>query len=710
MAGGDRIVDFENDVAPVLSRFSCNTSACHGKAEGQNGFKLSIFGNDPRADFEALTQASRSRRVMTSAPEMSLVLRKATGEIPHEGGARLTKGSDAYRLLADWISGGARWSDKNRPALTALTLVPDHRVMKFRSKQRLEVTAEFADGSTRDVTGLAVFHSNHAGIAGVSPDGVVTANSSTGQTAIMARYQGRVAVFRALVPRPDAAHENDPGPASPLRPVHNRIDELVDVNLRRLNLQTSPLGKDSDFLRRVHLDLAGRLPTAEEARKFLADEDPDKRTRLVDVLLDSPAHADFWALKWADLLRVDRQKLGRRDAFAYYSWLRKSVASNLPLDDFARTFLLAEGPLDESPAGHLYRVNKSPGETASTVAQVFLGVRISCAECHQHPYDRWTQQDYHGMRAFFEQVTTKTYHGNRQALVVTGGKMVTHPRSKKVVHPHPLGTAMPTEFSYEGGADRRRILAEWMTDPGNPWFSRNMANRIWAHLLGRGLVEPVDDVRATNPPSNPELLDLLASHLVDHDYDARALIRFITASRTYQLSSQTNPANEMDELNFARALFRRLPAEVLLDAVCDVTGVPEKFAGVPAGHRAVQLWDSQTRHYFLKLFGRPLRTTPCECERASGASISQALHLMNAPQLQAKLSHKNGRVARLLEEHSDDDALVEELYLTVFSRFPTDTERANAVAYFRGRPDRRQQAAEDLVWSMLNSLEFVFNH
>ncbi|NNE92720.1 MAG: DUF1553 domain-containing protein [Verrucomicrobiales bacterium] len=698
-------MDFVNDVAPVLSRFDCNMSACHGKAEGQNGFKLSVFGNDPRADYEALTMAGRGRRVMASSPETSLLLLKSTAEIPHEGGPRLEKNSRAYQVMAEWIADGAKWEDESRATLTNLKIEPAQQILGYGARQPLKVIAKFSDGSSEDVTWLSVFHSNNVGLADVSENGVVTTGSITGQTAVMARYQGKVAVFQALIPRPE---ESEAKPF-PERPVFNEIDKLVDENLRRLNLHPSTLAGDSDFLRRVFLDLLGRIPSADEARKFLADKNPDKRSKIVDSLLERPEFADFWALKWADLLRVDREKLGRRDAFAYYDWIRESVAENQPLDQFARSVLLAEGPLAENPAGHLYSVTKNPGETAATISQVFLGIRITCAVCHQHPYDQWTQQDYHGMRAFFQQVSTKSYGEDARAVVAYGKQTTKHPRTGEVVHPYPLGKTMPDEFEYSG-ADRRERLAEWMTGPENPWFARNLANRIWAHFLGRGLVEPIDDVRATNPASNPALLDLLTDHLTKNDFDAKALIRLITASRTYQLSSEPLPENEMDELNFARALFKRLPAEVLMDAVCDVTGVPEKFTGVPAGHRAIQLWDSQTQHYFLKLFGRPARTTPCECERATGASISQALHLMNSPNIQTKLAHQNGRLAALVQSQPNDSKLFEELYLTVYSRFPTAEETGYAAEYFSKKSDQRQKATEDLVWAMLNTMEFIFNH
>ena len=700
--------DFVHDIQPLLSRFGCNMSSCHGKAEGQNGFALSVFGHHPEGDYEALTLAGRGRRLMFSAPERSLLLRKATAELPHEGGQRLKPGSPAYQRLHRWIANGALWSNPERPELTRLEIQPSQEVLGFKARQALKVIAFFTDGSQEDVTWLSVFHSNQVGMAEVTPDGEVTTGTTTGQTAIMARYLDQVAVFQAIIPRPGDPDQAGSAPFS-RPPALNAIDHLVDANLDQLNLRASPLSSDADFLRRAYLDLAGRIPSAVQAGEFLSSQSPVKRSELVEQLLDSPDYADHWALKWADLLRVDREQLSKRDALAYYRWIRDAILTNQPVDQFARDILLAEGPLSENPAGHLYQVSKRAGDTAATVSQVFLGIRITCAECHQHPYDRWTQQDYHGMRAFFESVSTKPFGKDRLALIARGSQTATHPRTEQVVHPHPLGTTMPEAFDY-GRSDRREGLAHWLTDAANPWFAKNMANRVWAHLMGRGLVEPVDDFRATNPPTNPELLDLLAAHLVAHRYDVKSLIRFIMASRTYQLSSQPLAENEMDESNFARALFRRLPAEVLLDAICDITGIPEKFPGFPEGHRAVQLWDSQSHHYFLKLFGRPTRTTPCSCERATGASMGQALHLMNSPNLQHKLSHRDGRIAKLVAQHLDNRSLIDTLYLTAYARFPTTEERAAALDYFDQQAPHRQDAAEDLVWSMLNTSEFIFNH
>jgi hypothetical protein len=473
-----------------------------------------------------------------------------------------------------------------------------------------------------------------------------------------------------------------------------------------MNLLPSGRVDDAGFLRRVSIDLLGRIPTVGEAREFLADASPDKRRKIVDRLLSRAEYADLWALKWSDVLRVDRRTLGHANAFAYFRWIHRAMEANTPLDVFARELLEAEGPLAENSAGFFFKVTKKSGEMAATASQALLGIRITCAECHQHPYDRWTQSDYHGMRAYFEQVRFKKT-GAEESLIIDGAPKITHPRTKEVLYAHPLGAPMPEA---DPAGDRRAALSEWLASPENPWFARNMANRIWAHFLGRGLVEPVDDVRASNPPSNPELLTLLAKILTDAKFDQKSLIREIVASEAYQRSATPNHTNSGDELNFSRALFRRLPAEVLLDAICDVTGVPEKFGGVALGQRAIQLWDSEQQSYFLKLFGRPTRATACVCERSASSGISQSLHFMNSNTLQAKLSHADGNLPRWLTTSGGAPSFVDSAYLACFSRHPNPSERAEALAYLGARRGREREAAEDLIWSLLNTLEFVFNH
>jgi hypothetical protein len=694
-----RTFNFENDIIPVFSKFGCNAAGCHGKAEGQNGFKLSVFGFDPKADLSTLTSEGRGRRVFPAVPEESLLLTKASGGVPHGGGIRIHKGTDDYRTLRDWIAAGMPFGKESDPKVVSIRVTPQSRQLRMNDKQQLRVVATYSDGRQLDVTRHAKFQSNNDALAGVNEFGLVNSLDQPGEVAIMAAYMGAVDIFRALVPRPQ------PSGKQPEVPKYNFIDGLVDAKLNKLNIAPSQICTDADFLRRVSLDCIGTLPTAEESRKFLTDASPNKRAQLVKQLLQRPEYADYWSMKWADLLRVDRQALGHKGAYSYYRWIRESFAQNKPYDQFVREAVSAEGLLRDAPAGHLYKVVKDPGSVASTVSQVFLGIRIECAQCHHHPFDRWSQTDYLGIRAYFTQVGFKTTNRGEMiaALKTTATK---HPRTGAAVFAHPLATENP-ETSPAG--DRRQLLAAWMTADENPWFAKNLVNRVWAHFAGRGLVEPVDDVRSTNPPTNPELLNALADHFIESNYDIHQLIETIASSRTYQLSSQPNETNAKDSSNYSRALFKRIDAEVLFDAICQTTGVSEKFEGMPAGYRAIQLWDSHVPHYFLKLFGRPVRSSVCECERSSQPSVSQVLHVLNSPNLQSKLSHESGRLARLTEQFKDDSRLIEELYLTFFNRFPTTVEQTIAANYLKAQ-ENRQLATEDLTWAMMNSMEFMFNH
>lgn len=713
--GIERPLNFENDIIPILTRYGCNTSGCHGKAEGQNGFKLSVFGFDPKADHFAITAEARGRRIFPAAPDQSLLLLKADGGLPHGGGVRLTPDRPEHATLRRWIAAGAPVGSPSDPRIVAIRLHPQQAQLAMGSKQPLSVTATFSDGYEKDVTELATFQSNNEGLARVDDDGMVTIGIAPGDVAVMASYLGSVDVFRALIPAEEklaegnAANDKHDEAAAPEASASdtNLIDRLVNTKLRQLKLRPSPPADDATFLRRVYLDVIGTLPTAEEARKFLSDPDPDRRAKLVDTLFKRPEYGDYWGLKWSDVLRVDRLQLGRKNAYLYYRWVRDSFAQNKPLDRFAAELLTAEGPIQDTPAALFYKVVSDPKQMASTLSQSLLGVRIDCAQCHHHPYDRWGQDDYYAMQAFFNEVAFKP-SPQGELLVRTGTGKSIHPRTKQEVAPRPLGEpASDAAGSSNAGDGLRRELARWVTDKQNPYFARNMANRIWAHFMGRGLVEPVDDMRLTNPPTNPELLDALANYLIEKGYDQQALIRLITSSDTYQRDCQPNASNASDQQNYSRYPMTQLGAEVLHDAVCQTTGVAEKFSGVPDGARAIQLWDSQVPHYFLQLFGRPMRTTACECERVAEPTVSQVLHLLNSPQIQSKLAHEAGHVAKWVE--LPDETLIEELTLTFFGRFPTDEEQQLATEHLKKAKERRV-AVEDLAWGMMNSLEFLFKH
>ena len=694
-----RLYNFENDIVPILSRYGCNSSGCHGKAEGQNGFKLSVFGFDPEADYSALLMEGRGRRVFPAVPDQSMLLQKICGSMPHGGGIRIARTRPEYQTIRDWIASGMRFGTKDDPRIVKIDLSPDERQLPYGKEQQLMVVATYSDGKTADVTALAQFQSNNDGLSSVDENGLVTIGQSAGTVAVMATYLGNVDTFRVLIPRPEVIE------SYPVVPESNFIDVHVNRRLQLLNILPSPRCDDADFLRRVSLDTIGTLPTAEDARSFLNDKDPDRRSVLVDRLLNRPEYADYWALKWSDLLRVNRRELGHKRAFEYYNWIRSSCAENKPLDQFARELLLAEGPMTDSPAANFYKVVNQPDKMANAVSQIFLGVRIECAQCHHHPFDRWSQTDYYGMQAFFTQVSFKTSLRG-ESIQATGNAKSIHPRTGQEILAHPLDTRMPETSPVD---DRRKLLADWMTATDNRMFAHNLVNRAWAHFMGLGLVEPVDDFRVTNPPSNPELLDALARSFIENGFDFQQLIRTITSSQAYQRSAGVNETNSTDEQNYSRFLFKQLEAEVMLDAVCQTTGVEEKFRFVPKGGRAIQLWDSNAEHYFLKIFGRPVRETACECERVSEPTVSQVLHVLNSPEIQAKLSHQAGRLVALQQANSQDERLVEELYLIFYSRLPTDKEHKVALDYLQAKSDR-QLATEDLAWSMMNSLEFLFNH
>jgi Protein of unknown function (DUF1549)/Protein of unknown function (DUF1553)/Bacterial Ig-like domain (group 2) len=685
---------FENDIAPLLARHNCNSSGCHGKAEGQGGFKLSVFGFDPAADYASIVKDGRGRRVNSTAVDESLLLRKATGRSPHGGGTRLKSDSRDYRTLRDWIASGTPIGDPNAPRVNGIRVTPTETILLPGERSSIKVFAKRSDGRETDVTDHAKYQTNSEAVATVSADGTVTANDVPGEAAAMASYRGHVAVCSVLVPRP--------GPkVASAAPRFNAIDEHVDRKLAKLNIAPSDICDDATFFRRVHLDLIGLLPEPDAARTFLDSQEKDKRAKAVDSLLTRPEFAELMALRWADLLRVDRRSLGHQRAYAYHRWIRDSFARNRPFDEFARELVAAEGPIVDVPAANFFKVVTKPGEAASTISQVFLGVRIACAECHHHPTDRWTQTDYAGMQAFFAPLQSRG-----ESILAKGEPIARHPRTGDTVFAHALGDSPPNE---KPSGDRRSALASWMTDPANPYFARNYANRVWAFLFGHGIVEPVDDVRATNPPSNPELLVALAKFAVESNYDTKALIRFVCASRVYQSSSTPNASNEKDVRNFSRSLLRRPGAEVLLDMIGQATGVPDRFAGLPAGTRAVQVWDSETKQPFLRLFGRPMRATACECERNVEPSSTQVLHLLNSPDFQRRLSHPNGTVGILVRAEPDDRKLTESLYLAYYSRRPTAAETKRVVGFFQSKTDRRK-AAEDLAWVLLNSLEFTFNH
>ena len=692
-------VSFEHQVMPLLTKAGCNAGGCHGKAEGQNGFKLSVFGFDPVADFEALVKEGRGRRVFPTAPGASLLLRKATGEVPHGGGRKIATGGPQYRRLFRWIQEGCRFENDRTDAVVALEVEPNEEILSLKGSRQLRVTARTVRGKTRCVTAEAEYESNAPTIAGVDKRGWVEASDIPGEVAVLVRYMGNVTVARLTIPR-TGVHFRRP-------PEVNFIDRHVWNKLERLGIPPGPLADDAAFARRVFLDTIGTLPTASEARRFLKEADPAKRERLIDELLERPEYADYWALRWSDLLRVDRDAVTAQGAVAMSRWLRRQFAENVPYDRFVRAVVTARGDINaEGPAG-FYKALGTPEVMARSVSQVFLGVRIECAQCHHHPSERWDRDDYFALAGFFTGVQRKQLPGGGEAVVARAATDLPHPHTGK---PIPARALAAGRADFSSTLDRREVLADWMTAADNPYFARAVANRLWSHYFGRGLVEPLDNLRTTNPASNEPLLDALARHLREVKYDLKAFTRTLLNARVYQLASTSNAENADDRRNFSHALVRTLPAEVLLDAIGRATGVPEKFNGRPEGVRAIEVWDNRMPSYFFQIFGRPVRASVCECERSGEPSIAQALHLINSPEIMAKVRRRDGSARRLADSEKSPGEVVDELYLGTLSRFPTENERAGMCEAFADKSEGRRAAVEDVLWTLLNSSRFLYNH
>ncbi len=692
-------VSFQHEVLPILTKSGCNMGGCHGKAEGQNGFKLSVFGFDSSADHLALVQESRGRRLNLTAPESSLLLQKGAALMPHGGGRKLEVGDARYARLLRWVREGARFSVPEESAIVGIEVEPTERILVPNDTQQVRVTAVDAAGRKYCVTNEAEFVSNTPNIAAVDTRGLIQATNIPGEAAILARYAGHVAICRITIPRSGVKFQ---------RPSDNNfIDGFVWSKLERLGIEPSGLADDATFLRRVYLDTIGRLPTVAEAREFLGNNATDKRSKLIDQLLQKPEYADYWTMRWSDLLRIDQATVTPEGAVAASRWLRKQFVENRPYDAWVRDIMTVQGgALAEGPAP-IYKALNEPEVLSRGISQLFLGVRIECAQCHHHPFEKWSQDDYFGLAGFFTGISRKTIPNQGEVLLSRGGTDLKHPRTGVVIAARALGAPAA---DFQQISDRRVALANWMTAPDNHFFAPAIVNRMWAHYFGRGLVEQVDDLRDTNPPTNAPLFDALTQHMKDVKYDLKAFTRTLLNSRVYQLSGEPVGSNADDRQNFSHAYDKALPAEVLLDAVCQVSGVPEKFNGWPLGYRAVQIWDSRMPSYFFRIFGRPVRNTVCECERSNEPSISQALHLLNSPEISSKLHHHDGVIKRLTETVTDDDALIEELYLLTLSRFPTDVERLLTQQHLIENRESRRAAAEDIVWALMNSKEFLYNH
>ncbi|MBI3860578.1 MAG: DUF1553 domain-containing protein [Planctomycetia bacterium] len=690
-------VHFALDIVPVLSKLGCNSGGCHGKASGQNGFKLSVFGFDPVADYDAIVKQARGRRVFPSSPIRSLILAKPSGGVPHGGGVRLARDSLDYQLFAEWVDQGMPVGDESAARLTGLRVSPQERELAPGGQQQILATALYSDGSQRDVSSAALYSGNAPQVAEVDARGLIRCGQAPGEAAVTVNYMGQVAAVQVQSPR-----TGGPSPYPEL-PVQNEIDSLVWAKLRKMGLVPSELADDAAFLRRSTLDCLGTLPTPSEVRAFLADTTIDKRAKWIDRLLARDEYADYWTLKWADILLVDREKLGERGAFELHRWLRQQFAANRPYDQWVRELITAAGDSSKSGPVNFYRAADTPDALARSVSQAFLGVRVECAQCHHHPFEKWSQEDYYSFAGFFNGLERKPIAKDRMLVFHAGYREMPIPDSSVKVSARGLDAPVSPRLT---AADPRVVLAEWMTSPDNPWFARLVVNRLWKHYLGRGLVEAEDDLRSTNPPTNPVLLDDLARRLVESKFDLKAVMRLIMNSRTYQLSSRHTENNHDDEQNFSSYNVKRLPAEPLLDAISSVTGVPELFPGRPSGTPAIALWDNRLPSYFLEIFGRPERTSPCECARSSDPTMTQVLHLMNAPEVEAKVAHPSGKVAGLIESGATEEQIVEELCLAAIGRYPTPQHKAAARSLFASSSPR--EAAEDFLWTLLNSYDFLF--
>ncbi|HAY80645.1 MAG TPA: cell surface protein [Planctomycetaceae bacterium] len=695
----DRVISFHLDVMPILMRAGCNTGSCHGAKSGKDGFRLSLFGFDPNFDYHNITREIGTRRINLAVPEESLMVTKAVGSVPHTGGKRFELDSEYSQTMLEWLAAGAPRDPETPPNVTALEIYPPKAVIEGEnSTQQFIARALYSDGTSRDVTKLAVFLTNNDNSAPMSEDGLVTAKAR-GEAFVMARFETKTVGSQVLVLPKDLQYEAP-------EVVGNYVDELVGAKLKRVRVLPSGLCSDEEFLRRATIDIAGMLPTEAEYREFMADTAADKRAKKIDDLLDRKEFSEIWTMKWAELLMIkSSNQVSKKSAFLYNSWLTDQIANEVPLDQMVRNLLGATGGTFTSPATNYYQLERDTLKTAENVAQVFMGIRTQCAQCHNHPFDRWTMDDYYSFAAFFAQVGRKTGEDYREQIVYNRASGdVRHLVGNRVMAPKFLGGVVPETK----GRDRRQVLAEWLTAPDNPYFSKNVANRVWAHFFGIGIVEPVDDIRVSNPASNPELLHELGRRLVEYKYDFKQLVRDICNSQAYQRTTVRNASNEKDDRNFAHANVRRVPAETLLDCLSQVTNTKDKFAGLPLGARATQIADGRTSTYFLNAFGRATRETVCACESTTDPSLSQSLHMLNGSTTNSKITQ--GKVVpELISAEKKPEEVIESLYLRALSRMPTDDERQRLLA-LANEGENMQQGLEDVFWAVLNSREFLFNH
>lgn len=698
-AAAERAISWHLDVMPIWARAGCNTGSCHGAARGKDGFRLSLFGFDPRGDYYRATREIGVRRINLGNPKASLLLEKSAGQVPHTGGKRFDVESDYYATVLKWLEAGAPDDAGTPPNVVRLDIFPPQAVLEGEgAAQQFIARAVYSDGSDRDVTMLTTFLTNNENSAPITADGLVTA-AARGEAFVMARFETHTVGSQCLV-----LPKGETFVAAPVS--GNYVDQLVGDKLKKLRLLPSGICTDEEFLRRVTIDITGQLPTEEEYRAFMADASADKRAKLIDGLLERKEFSEIWAMKWSEALMVKTtNNISQKSMFLYSTWLNDKIARNVPLDQMVRELLSTSGGTFREPATNYYQVERDTLKVAENVAQVFMGIRTQCAQCHNHPFDRWTMDDYYGFAAFFSQIGRKQGEDYRETIVFnSGGGEVAHPVGGRQMKPKFLGGIEPDV----AGKDRRVVLAEWLTAPDNPYFASSVANRVWAHFFGRGIIEPVDDIRVSNPASNPELFQSLGKKLVEYKYDFKQLVRDICNSETYQRTTERNDSNMTDERNFAHANVRRIPAEMLLDCVVQVTSAYDKFAGLPVGSRAVQIADGGNSNYFLTTFGRAPRDTVCACEAKTDPTLSQALHMLNGQTIGGKI--QQGQLTKkLLEEKKEPAAVIESLYIRALTRKPTEAEVKNLLEIM-AQAENPQQGLDDVFWAVLNSREFLFNH
>ena len=709
----DAALSFQLDVMPVFSKTGCNAGSCHGAARGKDGFRLSLFGYDAKGDYFRLTREMLGRRIDVALPDDCLLTNKATNRVAHTGGKLFDADSEYYGILKRWLEEGANFDGDEVATVTSIELLPENGLLNGEgAKQQLNVTAHYSDGTTRDVTHLAFFSTTNSDTAAISQGGLVT-GGRRGEALVMARFDTHTVGSEFITLPYDLKFEN----RDDLYPENNYIDTHVNAKLKKLRIHPSQLCSDAQFIRRVNIDVCGQLPTVDEVEAFVADENPKKRSVLIDRLLDQDAFLDLWVMKWAELLQVRANKtIDSKGAFLYFQWLREKFYSQTPLNQIVVELMGATGSTFDNPPTNFYEVDRDQLKTAENVAQVFLGMRIQCAQCHNHPFDRWTMEDYYSFASFFAKVRVKPTADPREMIVSQGGgKETKHPVTGATMMPKYLGGDAPDVK----GKDRRLVLANWIADPENPYFAKNVSNIVWAHFFGRGIVDEVDDVRISNPPVNTELWDALGQSLVNSNFNLKDLVRQICNSRTYQLSTQANESNQADLTNFSHASLRRMRAEVLLDVLAQVTDTTNKFVGLQRGARATQIADGNTTNYFLKTFGRSTRQSACSCEVKQEPNLSQALHLLNGDTV-----HKNIKAGNLIGKWQKSGLkkteIVDRLYRRTLARSPTESELESVLGELDTSqldPEKKaeiaaaeRQSLEDLFWALLNSSEFMFNH